>query len=129
METPSNIGIQLFTYDQTCKALQLLHALKVIVPDAARLRIAWRDHDGTRKTIAMEKLISDKQSESKRTAATRMRGTVLKSLTQTRHARASDLLPIENDSGTRLNDCYIQIPATALRQELRAIKVMGLTVH
>jgi hypothetical protein len=55
----TNVGVQIFTFDQTDRALSLLRFLGVFVNDFSSLGLAWVDHAGTRRKASLRKLMQD----------------------------------------------------------------------
>ena len=50
--------MQLFTYDKGWNAVNLLRALEAIFEDAGKLRVVWTEHDATRRTCTVLKILS-----------------------------------------------------------------------
>ena len=52
-----NVALQLFTFDQTRRSLELLRLLDSILVDSGKARFVWNEHNGSRKTIALDRLL------------------------------------------------------------------------
>lgn len=53
-----NVAIQLFTFDQTRKALELLHGLSVVINGAQNAKVIWSEHDGASRKVAVESVLA-----------------------------------------------------------------------
>jgi len=61
----TNIGIQVFTFDATERALQLLRVLELFAIDAPSLRVVWQDRDGTNQRRPLKRVVSGQEPDLK----------------------------------------------------------------
>lgn len=59
MNTITNIGIQLFTYECSSNILGLLHATKELLSEPLTQRYVWSDLDGSRKSAALHRILAN----------------------------------------------------------------------
>lgn len=93
-----NVTVQLFTYDQTSKALTLLKALAFIAHDV-KLKAVWTDHAGTRRRASISSLSESREEKT-------LKNTIRPSLHRrvTTATRPKQLEPADTIT---LNECYV----------------------
>lgn len=62
MDLITNIGIQLFTYDKSRSALSLFSALAEFSDESDKMKVVWKNHDGSKATRTVGRLVSDESA-------------------------------------------------------------------